>query len=61
MSRLFPLLESESESAALLPLFVPNNFVVYAIYSFLSAVETKKHLNRKKRDRGQRKIIVVEL
>lgn len=26
----------------LLPLFVPNNFVVYAIYSFLSAVETKK-------------------
>lgn len=26
----------------LLPLFVPNNFVVYAIYSFLSAVETMK-------------------
>lgn len=26
----------------LLPLFVPNNFVVHAIYSFLSAVETKK-------------------
>lgn len=45
----------------LLPLFVPNNFVVYAIYSFLSAVETKKASEALKRGWRREKIIVVEL